>query len=197
MKILIPLLFISTALIANVIFNNVSYDVTVDIGESNYVEGFIFDDNSEEESIKTYYEYIEFQPTATGFYDFNNYSSALSSGTNDTSVLLYEGFASDNNLIYDMPWAFNDDEYTFFGGEQGNSFDHNFEETSLPFDGSISLTSGQDYTAVFTSFDPNTTGRIQFTIRGPGEIRANVPEPMHVGLVMGLCLLTLILIKRK
>jgi hypothetical protein len=196
-KILIPLLFISTALIANVFLNSVSYDLTVDIGESNYVEGFIFDDNSEEESIKTYYEYIEFQPTATGFYDFNNYSSALSSGTNDTSVLLYEGFASDNNLIYDMPWAFNDDKNTFFGGKQGDTFEGGFEETSLPFDASISLTSGQNYTAVFTSFDPNTTGRIQFTIQGPGEIQANIPEPMHVGLVMGLCLLSLILIKRK
>ena len=102
MKTLIPLLFVSTALIANVFLNSVSYDVTVDIGESNYVEGFVFDDNSEEGNIKTYYEYIEFQPTATGFYGFNNYSSALSSGTNDTSVLLYEGFALDNNLIYQM-----------------------------------------------------------------------------------------------
>ena len=25
----------------------------------------------------------------------------------------YKGFAEDNNLIYDEPWAFNDDEYTF------------------------------------------------------------------------------------
>lgn len=197
MKILIPLLFISTALIANVFLNSVSYDLTVDIGESNYVEGFIFDDNSEEESIKTYYEYIEFQPTATGFYDFKNYASSLTSESNDTSVLLYQGFAEDNNLIYDEPWAFNDDEYTFFGGEQGYEFNHDFEETSLPFNGSISLTSGQDYTAVFTSFDPNTIGRIQFTIDGPGELQTNIPEPMHVGLFMGLCLLTLTLIKRK
>ena len=59
MKTLIPLLFISTALIANVFLNSVSYDVTVDIGESNYVEGFVFDDNSEEGNIKTYYEYIQ------------------------------------------------------------------------------------------------------------------------------------------
>ena len=88
MKKFIPLLFISTALIANVFLNSVSYDITVDIDESNYVEGFIFDDNQESDNIKTYYEFIEFKPTATGFYDFYNYESSLTSESNDTSVLL-------------------------------------------------------------------------------------------------------------
>lgn len=197
MKKLIPIFLISTALFGNAFFNSVSYDITIDIGDSNYVEDFIYDENFQSANIKTYYEYIEFQPSVSGFYDFYNYDSILSSGTKDTSLLLYEGFAEDNYLIYDMPWAFNDDKNTFFGGKQGDTFEGGFEETSLPFDASISLTSGQNYTAVFTSFDPNTTGRIQFTIQGPGEIRANIPEPMHVGLVMGLCLLTLTLIKRK
>ena len=174
-----------------------SYDITVDIGESNYVEGFVYNDEPENYLTKTYYEFIEFQPTASGFYDFYNYSSILTSGSNDTSVLLYEGFAEDNNLIYDEPWAFNDDQYTFFGGQQGYDFDHDFEQTSLPFNGSIALNSGQDYTAVFTSFDPNTTGRIQFTIQGPGELHTSIPEPMNIGLLMGTCLLVLTLIKRK
>ena len=197
MKKFIAFFLLITPLMANVFLNSVSYDITVDIDESNYVEGFVFDNDQEDYLTKTYYEFIEFQPTATGFYDFKNYASSLTSGSNDTSVLLYEGFAEDHNLIYDEPWAFNDDQYTFFGGQQGYEFDHDFEQTSLPFDGSISLSSGQDYTAVFTSFDPNTMGTIQFTIQGPGELQTNIPEPMHVGLFMGLCLLTLTLIKRK
>ena len=197
MKKFIAFFLLITPLMANVFLNSVSYDITVDIGESNYVEGFIFDNDQEDYLTKTYYEFIEFKPTATGFYNFQNYASSLTSGSNDTSVLLYEGFAEDHNLIYDEPWAFNDDQYTFFGGQQGYEFEHDFEETSLPFDGSISLSSGQDYTAVFTSFDPNAMGRIQFTIDGPGELQTNIPEPMHVGLFMGLCLLTLIIIKRK
>jgi hypothetical protein len=196
-KKLIPLFLISTALFGNAFFNSVSYDITIDIGDSNYVEGFIYDENAQESNIKTYYEYIEFQPTVSGFYDFNNYESILSSGTKDTSLLLYEGFAKDNYLIYDMPWAFNDDKNTFFGGGQGDTFEGGFEETSLPFDASISLTSGQDYTAVFTSFDPNTTGRIQFTIKGPGEIRSNIPEPSSIGFIIGATLLVIALIKRK
>jgi len=182
---------------ANVFLNSVSYDITVDIGESNYVEGFVYNDDQEDYLTKTYYEFIEFQPTATGFYDFKNYASSLTSGSNDTSVLLYEGFAEDHNLIYDEPWAFNDDQYTFFGGQQGYEFEHDFEQTSLPFDGSISLTSGQDYTAVFTSFDPNTVGRIQFTIDGPGELQTAIPEPMHIGLFMGFCLLLITIFKKK
>jgi hypothetical protein len=195
-KKIIPLFLVSSALIANVFLNSVSYDITVDIDDSKYVENFILDDNQEGGGIKTYYEYIEFNPTYTGFYDFYNYSSSLTSETSDTSMLLYQGFAEDNNLIISEPWAFNDDEFTFFGGEQGYEFDHDFDQTSLPFNGSISLTSGQDYTAVFASFDPNTTGRIQFTVQGPGELRTAIPEPSFIALIMGLCLLAVVIFKK-
>ncbi len=52
---------------ANVFLNSVSYDITVDIDESNYVEGFVYNNDQGDYLTKTYYEFIEFQPTATGF----------------------------------------------------------------------------------------------------------------------------------
>ena len=162
--------------------NSVVYDLVVSIDETNSVQDF------NPEGGITYYEPLVFTTTTGGDFQFNNYSSKLTGGTLDTSLLIYDNLQA--NLIIDEPWAFNDGAGIGFGGGQENTF-QGFDRESQAFQGTITLASDTTYAAVFTSFNPNTVGSMQISVNAPGQIvttgfNAAIPEMKDTGLWIAL-----------
>ena len=162
--------------------NSVVYDLVVSIDETNFVQDF------NPEGGITYYEPLVFTTTTGGDFQFNNYSSNLTGGTLDTSLLIYDNLQA--NLIIDEPWAFNDGAGIGFGGGQENTF-QSFERESQAFQGTITLAGDTTYAAVFTSFNPNTVGSMQISVNAPGQIvttgfNAAIPEMKDTGLWIAL-----------
>tara|TARA_E500000318_G_scaffold31935_1_gene31844 strand:- start:6635 stop:7255 length:621 start_codon:yes stop_codon:yes gene_type:complete len=181
-KYLLIALFSVSLLWGSIQLNSVVYDLIVSIDETNSVQDF------NPEGGITYYEPLVFTTTTGGDFQFNNYSSKLTGGTLDTSLLIYDNLQA--NLIIDEPWAFNDGAGIGFGGGQENTF-QNFDRDSQAFQGTITLASDTTYAAVFTSFNPNTVGSMQISVNAPGQIvttgfNAAIPEMKDTGLWIAL-----------
>jgi hypothetical protein len=162
--------------------NSVVYDLIVNIDDTNVVQDF------NPEGGATYYEPLVFTTTTGGNFEFNNYSSKLTNGVTDTSLLIYDNLQA--NLIVDEPWAFNDGAGIGFGGGQENTF-QGFERESQAFQGTITLAGETTYTAVFASFTPNTMGTMAVRVNAPSQIysdglRAAIPEMSDTGLWIAL-----------
>jgi len=162
--------------------NSVVYDLIVNIDDTNVVQDF------NPQGGLTYYESLVFTTTTAGDFEFNNYSSKLTNGVTDTSLLIYDNL--DANLIIDEPWAFNDGAGIGFGGGQENTF-QSFERESQAFQGTITLAGDSTYTAVFASFTPNTMGTMAVRVNAPGQVistqfTAPIPEMSDTGLIIAL-----------
>ena len=162
--------------------NSVVYDLIVNIDDTNVVQDF------NPQGGLTYYEPLVFTTTTAGDFEFNNYSSKLTNGVTDTSLLIYDNL--DANLIIDEPWAFNDGAGIGFGGGQENTF-QSFERESQAFQGTITLAGDSTYTAVFASFTPNTMGTMAVRVNAPGQVistqfTAPIPEMSDTGLIIAL-----------
>jgi hypothetical protein len=181
-KYLLIALFSVSLLWGSIQLNSVVYDLIVSIDETNSVQDF------NPEGGLTYYEPLVFTTTTGGDFQFNNYSSKLTGGTLDTSLLIYDNLQA--NLIIDEPWAFNDGAGIGFGGGQENTF-QSFDRESQAFQGTITLAGDTTYAAVFTSFNPNTVGSMQISVNAPGQIvttgfNASIPEMKDTGLWIAL-----------
>jgi hypothetical protein len=162
--------------------NSVVYDLIVNIDDTNVVQDF------NPQGGLTYYEPLVFTTTTAGDFEFNNYSSKLTNGVTDTSLLIYDNL--DANLIVDEPWAFNDGAGIGFGGGQENTF-QSFDRESQAFQGTITLAGETTYTAVFASFTPNTMGTMAVRVNAPSQIYSNelnaaIPEMSDTGLWIAL-----------
>jgi hypothetical protein len=178
---LVALLSVSLAW-GTIRLNSVVYDLIVNIDETNAVQDF------NPEGGVTYYEPLVFTTSTAGDFEFNNYSSKLTNGVTDTSLLIYQNPQA--NLIIDEPWAFNDGAGIGFGGGQENTF-QGFDRESQAFQGTITLAAETTYTAVFASFTPNTMGSMAVRVNAPSQIysdglRAVIPEMSDTGLWIAL-----------
>lgn len=116
------------------------------------------------------YSTLEFSVDVTGDYSFATLGLpvdlALPENTFDTFVLLYEG-------------TFNPAE-PLDGGVFAN------DDLQFPFINisgfTTTLTAGENYSYVVTSFDATTSGQFSTTIGGPGAVTP-VPEPSIAGLL--------------
>ena len=177
---LIPLLLVSIAWGA-VQLNSVVYDLEVGIDETYSVSDF------NPEGGKTYYNPMIFTTSVGGQYTFENYSSDLTGGTQDTALLIYDDLKAD--FVIDQPAIFNDGPNIGFGGGQLNTF-QGFERYNEPFNGTITLAEETTYAAVFSSFTPDALGTMQVRLTAPGQIYSvdlvSVPELKDTGLWIAL-----------
>ena len=168
---LAPLLLASIAWGA-VQLNSVVYDLEVGIDETYSVSDF------NPEGGKTYYNPMIFTTSVGGQYTFENYSSDLTEGTQDTALLIYDDLNA--NFVIDQPAIFNDGPNIGFGGGQLDTF-QGFERYNEPFNGTITLAGDTTYAAVFSSFSPNAIGTMQVKLTAPGQIYSTdlvaIPEP--------------------
>ena len=168
---LVPLLLASIAWGA-VQLNNVVYDLEVGIDETYSVSDF------NPQGGKTYYNPMIFTTSVGGQYTFENYSSDLTGGTQDTALLIYDDLKAE--FIIDQPAIFNDGPNIGFGGGQLDTF-QGFERYNEPFNGTITLAEDTTYAAVFSSFSPNALGTMQVRLTAPGQIYSTdlvpIPEP--------------------
>lgn len=168
---LAPLLLASIAWGA-VQLNSVVYDLEVGIDETYSVSDF------NPQGGKTYYNPMIFTTSVGGQYTFENYSSDLTGGTQDTALLIYDDLKAD--FVIDQPAIFNDGPNIGFGGGQLDTF-QGFERYNEPFNGTITLAEDTTYAAVFSSFSPNAIGTMQVRLTAPGQIYSTdlvaIPEP--------------------
>jgi len=171
-----PLLFVSIAWGA-VQLNSVVYDLAVEIDETYSVSDF------NPEGGKTYYNPMIFTTSVGGQFVFENYSSSLTEGTQDTSLLIYDNLEAE--FIFDRPLIFNDGPNIGFGGGQLSTFE-GFERYEEPFNGTITLAGDSTYAAVFSSFSPDAIGTMQVRLTAPGQIYSTdlvpIPELKDTGL---------------
>ena len=177
---LIPLLLASIAWGA-VQLNSVVYDLEVGIDETYSIVDF------NPEGGKTYYNPMIFTTSVGGQYTFENYSSDLTGGTQDTALLIYDDLEAD--FIIDRPAIFNDGPNIGFGGGQLDTF-QGFERYNEPFNGTITLAEDTTYAAVFSSFSPDALGTMQVRLTAPGQIYSvdlvPIPELKDTGLWIAL-----------
>ena len=177
---LIPLLLASIAWGA-VQLNSVVYDLEVGIDETYSIVDF------NPEGGKTYYNPMIFTTSVGGQYTFENYSSDLTGGTQDTALLIYDDLEAD--FVIDRPAIFNDGPNIGFGGGQLDTF-QGFERYNEPFNGTITLAEDTTYAAVFSSFSPDALGTMQVRLTAPGQIYSvdlvPVPELKDTGLWIAL-----------
>ena len=177
---LVPLLLASIAWGA-VQLNNVVYDLEVGIDETYSVSDF------NPQGGKTYYNPMIFTTSVGGRYTFENYSSDLTGGTQDTALLIYDDLKAD--FVIDQPAIFNDGPNIGFGGGQLDTF-QGFERYNEPFNGTITLAGDTTYAAVFSSFSPNAIGTMQVKLTAPGQIYSTdlvpIPELKDTGLWIAL-----------
>jgi len=177
---LAPLLLVSIAWGA-VRLNSVVYDLEVGIDETYSVVDF------NPEGGVTYYNPMVFTTSAGGQFTFENYSSDLTAGTQDTSLLIYDDLQAD--FVIEEPLIFNDGPNIGFGGGQLNTF-QGFERYNEPFNGTITLAADTTYAAVFSSFSPNAIGTMQVRLTAPGQIHSTdlvpIPELKDTGLWIAL-----------
>ena len=177
---LAPLLVASIAWGA-VQLNSVIYDLEVDIDETHSVSDF------NPIGGLTYYNPMIFTTSVGGEFVFENYSSNLTAGTQDTSLLIYDNLEA--NFIIDEPLIFNDGPNIGFGGGQLDTF-QGFERYNEPFNASITLSADTTYAALFSSFSPDTTGSIHVRLTAPGQIYSAdlvaIPELKDTGLWIAL-----------
>ena len=161
--------------------NSVIYDLDVDIDETYSVSDF------NPVGGTTYYNPMIFTTSVGGEFVFENYSSNLTDGTQDTSLLIYNNLEA--NFIIDEPLIFNDGPTIGFGGGQLDTF-QGFERYNEPFNATITLSADTTYAALFSSFSPNTTGSMQVRLTAPGQIRSvdlvAIPELKDTGLWIAL-----------
>ena len=177
---LIPLLLASIAWGA-VQLNSVVYDLEVGIDETYSIVDF------NPEGGKTYYNPMIFTTSVGGQYTFENYSSDLTGGTQDTALLIYDDLEAD--FVIDRPAIFNDGPNIGFGGGQLDTF-QGFERYNEPFNGTITLAEDPTYAAVFSSFSPDALGTMQVRLTAPGQIYSvdlvPIPELKDTGLWIAL-----------
>ena len=177
---LIPLLLVSIAWGA-VQLNSVVYDLEVGIDETYSVSDF------NPEGGKTYYNPMIFTTSVGGQYTFENYSSDLTGGTQDTALLIYDDLKA--NFVIDEPAIFNDGPNIGFGGGQLQTFEA-FERYDEPFNRTITLAEDTTYAAVFSSFSPDAIGTMQVRLTAPGQIYSTdlvpIPELKDTGLWIAL-----------
>lgn len=177
---LAPLLLASIAWGA-VQLNSVVYDLEVGIDETYSVSDF------NPEGGKTYYNPMIFTTSVGGQYTFENYSSDLTGGTQDTALLIYDDLKA--NFVIDQPAIFNDGPNIGFGGGQLDTF-QGFERYNEPFNGTITLAEDTTYAAVFSSFSPDALGTMQVRLTAPGQIYSvdlvPIPELKDTGLWIAL-----------
>ena len=126
---LISLLVASIAWSA-VQLNSVIYDLEVNIDETYSVSDF------NPAGGVTYYNPMIFTTSVGGEFVFENYSSNLTDGTQDTSLLIYDNLEA--NFIVEEPLIFNDGPNVGFGGGQLNTF-QGFQRYEEPFNATIAL----------------------------------------------------------
>ena len=177
---LAPLLLASIAWGA-VQLNSVVYDLEVGIDETYSVSDF------NPQGGKTYYNPMIFTTSVGGQYTFENYSSDLTGGTQDTALLIYDDLKA--NFVIDEPAIFNDGPNIGFGGGQLDTF-QGFERYNEPFNGTITLAEDTTYAAVFSSFSPDALGTMQVRLTAPGQIYSvdlvPIPELKDTGLWIAL-----------
>ena len=177
---LAPLLLASIAWGA-VQLNSVVYDLEVGIDETYSVSDF------NPQGGKTYYNPMIFTTSVGGQYTFENYSSDLTGGTQDTALLIYDDLKA--NFVIDQPAIFNDGPNIGFGGGQLDTF-QGFERYNEPFNGTITLAEDTTYAAVFSSFSPDALGTMQVRLTAPGQIYSvdlvPIPELKDTGLWIAL-----------
>jgi hypothetical protein len=177
---LIPLLVASIAWGA-VQLNSVIYDLEVNIDETYSVSDF------NPVGGITYYNPMIFTTSVGGEFVFENYSSNLTAGTQDTSLLIYDNLEA--NFIIEEPLIFNDGPNVGFGGGQLDTF-QGFQRNEEPFNATITLAEDTTYAALFSSFSPDTTGSIQVRLTAPGQITSSdlvaIPELKNTGLWIAL-----------
>jgi len=177
---LAPLLLVSIAWGA-VQLNSVVYDLEVGIDETYSVSDF------NPQGGKTYYNPMIFTTSVGGQYTFENYSSNLTGGTQDTALLIYDNLKAD--FVIDQPAIFNDGPNIGFGGGQLDTF-QGFERYNEPFNGTITLAEDTTYAAVFSSFSPDAIGTMQVRLTAPGQIYSTdlvpIPELKDTGLWIAL-----------
>tara|TARA_R100000329_G_C7582797_1_gene206488 strand:+ start:407 stop:1024 length:618 start_codon:yes stop_codon:yes gene_type:complete len=177
---LIPLLVASIAWGA-VQLNSVIYDLEVNIDETYSVSDF------NPVGGITYYNPMIFTTSVGGEFVFENYSSNLTAGTQDTSLLIYDNLEA--NFIVEEPLIFNDGPNVGFGGGQLDTF-QGFQRNEEPFNATITLAEDTTYAALFSSFSPDTTGSIQVRLTAPGQITSSdlvaIPELKNTGLWIAL-----------
>ena len=177
---LAPLLIASIAWGA-VQLNSVVYDLEVGIDETYSVVDF------NPEGGKTYYNPMIFTTSVGGQFIFENYSSDLTGGTQDTALLIYDDLKAD--FVIDQPAIFNDGPNIGFGGGQLDTF-QGFERYNEPFNGTITLAEDTTYAAVFSSFSPDALGTMQVRLTAPGQIYSvdlvPIPELKDTGLWIAL-----------
>jgi hypothetical protein len=178
--VLAPLLVASIAWGA-VQLNSVIYDLSVDIDPTYSVSNF------NPAGGTTYYNPMIFTTSVGGEFVFENYSSNLTAGTQDTSLLIYDNLEA--NFIVDEPLIFNDGPNIGFGGGQLDTF-QGFQRYEEPFNATITLAGDTTYAALFSSFSPDTTGSMQVRLTAPGQIRSAdlvaIPEVKDTGLWIAL-----------
>ena len=177
---LAPLLLASIAWGA-VQLNSVVYDLEVGIDETYSVSDF------NPQGGKTYYNPMIFTTSVGGQFIFENYSSDLTGGTQDTALLIYDDLKA--NFVIDEPAIFNDGPNIGFGGGQLDTF-QGFERYNEPFNGTITLAEDTTYAAVFSSFSPDAIGTMQVRLTAPGQIYSTdlvpIPELKDTGLWIAL-----------
>tara|TARA_R100001086_G_scaffold242455_1_gene170171 strand:- start:5 stop:622 length:618 start_codon:yes stop_codon:yes gene_type:complete len=177
---LIPLLVASIAWGA-VQLNSVIYDLEVNIDETYSVSDF------NPVGGITYYNPMIFTTSVGGEFVFENYSSNLTAGTQDTSLLIYDNLEA--NFIVEEPLIFNDGPNVGFGGGQLDTF-QGFQRNEEPFNATITLAEDTTYAALFSSFSPDTTGSMQVRLTAPGQITSSdlvaIPELKNTGLWIAL-----------
>ena len=161
--------------------NSVIYDLNVNIDETYSVSDF------NPVGGVTYYNPMVFTTSVGGEFVFENYSSDLTAGTQDTSLLIYDNLEA--SFIIDEPLIFNDGPSIGFGGGQLDTF-QGFERYDEPFNATIALSADTTYAALFSSFSPNATGNMQVRLTAPGQISSvdlvAIPELKDTGLWIAL-----------
>ena len=161
--------------------NSVIYDLEVNIDETYSVSDF------NPVGGITYYNPMIFTTSVGGEFVFENYSSDLTAGTQDTSLLIYDNLEA--NFIIEEPLIFNDGPNVGFGGGQLDTF-QGFQRNEEPFNATITLAEDTTYAALFSSFSPDTTGSIQVRLTAPGQITSSdlvaIPELKNTGLWIAL-----------
>ena len=161
--------------------NSVIYDLEVNIDETYSVSDF------NPVGGITYYNPMIFTTSVGGDFVFENYSSDLTAGTQDTSLLIYDNLEA--NFIIEEPLIFNDGPNVGFGGGQLDTF-QGFQRNEEPFNATITLAEDTTYAALFSSFSSDTTGSMQVRLTAPGQITSSdlvaIPELKNTGLWIAL-----------
>ena len=216
MKKLIALIVATTGLaFGGIIANSINYDLNIQLEEESYVTGWM-----NNETAKTYYQTLLIKPTVSGVYSFYNYHSDLTASsvasplnseleivqdkrgpqtslgpisTQDTQLLIYTNEPS--TIIFDVPFAFNDESTVGFGAQQ--TMTNEYFAMIGGFDANMFLEQDVEYLTVFTSFQPDAIGSMDVSITGPGTLDISVvPEPVTIGMI-GVATGVLLLVRKR